>query len=183
MRVCTPQFDWRFTLPALTPTPLPPTGEGLTYPINTQQLPAPRRAIRTQSDAIQRQTQHGFIHAMFGTHGGDMSVMMLYGDERHIQLGGELCGETTGMEIGMQIVRNGLWFLTELCKQGTRDPFMFDTGFRGIQVTHTLTDECPIVRGDTEGVLEPCTHRQHSGYRMSQLDDMFDAVWRCHSME
>jgi hypothetical protein len=119
---------------------------------------------------------------MLGTHGGDVSVMMLYGDERDIQFGGKLCGETAGMEIRMQVVRDSLRLFTKPLQQGACGTLMFVARLRCIEVTHALADESLTPRRDAQRVLIPSAHRQYARYGMVQLDDVFNAVWWRHAL-
>jgi hypothetical protein len=76
--------------------------------VEPEQLAAPWRAVRAQSDAVQRQPDHRAFDAVFGDHGGDVRVVVLHADGGHVQRGGHLDRQPGAEEIRVQVMSDGL---------------------------------------------------------------------------
>jgi hypothetical protein len=72
--------------------------------IADEELSAPRRPVRSQTEAVERDADHSALQSVFGHHRGDVGMVVLNREGRHR----ELLGEARREEVGMQVVRHEL---------------------------------------------------------------------------
>jgi hypothetical protein len=95
------------------PHTLPP------FEADPEQLAAPRLTVGAQTDTVQRETNHRFLHIMLGHDRGDMCVVVLHADGGHLQFVGQRDSQACAVKVGVQIVRHCHHGLARLAQQAT----------------------------------------------------------------
>ena len=135
-----------------------------------QQFAPPGSAVAAQPDAVQRQPERRLAKAVFGHHRYQMGVVMLHWNRRQTTCPGKIGGETGGLEVGMQVVRNPLRLDLQDVDQ-VRDCILKEAAGRCIvEVADVLRNEGLIAARDADRILEPATDRQHRRAGIGQLD-------------
>ncbi len=137
---------------------------------DAQQLAAPGRAVVAEADAVERQAEQRPVDAMLGRDRRDVCMVVLHGVQRQPAFGSVLEREARAEEVGVQVVRDGLWRDVEHRAQVLGNLDQRIAGGCVVEVADVRRQERLVAAGDADGVLQPGAGGQHRRARAWQLD-------------
>gem|GEM_PF-6990389 len=130
--------------------------------VHPQHFATPRDPVATQPDTIERQSERRGIHPMLGQNRGNVRMVMLYRNTRHIQSVSQLLRDLAAEKIRMQVVCNRLDRPARLVLQGLYGRQQGGAIVRAGQITMHLRPPDGIAIEQTGGIFKPGSAGQNA---------------------
>ena len=142
------------------------------FVVHLQQFSAPGAFIGAHADAVERQAEQPPRCAMLRRHGGDMRVVVLYGDGLQAAAACEVGGEARAVEIRMQIVGDDFRRDLQQLHHALRGFLQSAAGRRVVEVADMLGEEGFVAARQADGVLEEAADGEDGGAGARELDGL-----------